>query len=877
MQLVFAHRNSDLDCIAAQLAVTRLFPGTRLVPALPLGPSTEKLFALYKDSLPLANLKSIDPANVSCIFLVDCNDVERLDERAQGFIAKLNPGCKKIIFDHHIPDSEQTPVEQNTLNELHKVGSATTILTNKLLHQGIMLSPIECTILLAGIYEDTGCLLYQGTTYEDISCAAELVKRGAMLDIVAELVKRKLTGEQAELLETLLAKVEIMEIQGQHIGLAYHETDEFIPGLGEITSHLLQITGSDVAVSLVRMGKRGHLVARSRIKYLDLRPLAKKYGGGGHKGAISCSVKAEELPSLKESVQHFLTSLIQPEPRAGEIMSRHPRIISPETTMEEAHTLLLRHNETGFIVMDSDTICGILSRSDVAKAQHHKLGHAKVTGFMSRPVITASPETPLSSLQDLMISHQIGLIPIIDQNANLMGLVYRKDVFHATYSPATDYPDFHGAIPHMVAAAELGINLDNLPERTKHIFTLVGNVADELELKAFVVGGFVRDLFLSRDNFDIDITIEGPAIMLANKLAEKYPDQFIVKATHAPFGTAHLTFTGENALDIDLATARNEFYTHPASLPTVEPAGLKEDQLRRDFTINALALSLNKKNYGTIIDFWGGLHDLQTQTIRILHPYSFIEDPARILRACRFSARLGFSIAGKTVDLAIKASDLGIFDNLGGARIKQELRLILESRHRLTALRLLRDLTGGFRFLDTSIKLDRHTWHALVKAQFIAKARPAGDSWLLYLGILLTGLEAISLEACLSRLYLTEDEKNILRSGYQLALHPPEIPSQSERSQIFHLFDNYPPIALAIGAAASKYSRDLRHAIALYWDQLHCVKTLLTGEDLKAMGMKQGPEIGHVLSLLRDQKLDGKISNQDDEKQWVVAYLQQGQ
>lgn len=875
VQLVFAHRNSDLDCIAAQLAVTRLYPGTKLVPALPLGPSAEKLFSLYKDSLPLADLKRIDPANISCIFLVDCNDVERLDERAQAFIAKLSSSCKRVIFDHHVQENEPVPDTQNIFNELHKVGSATTILTNKLLGNEVMLSPVECTILLAGIYEDTGCLLYNSTTYDDITCAAELVKRGAMLDMVAELVKRKLTGEQAELLEALLAKTEILEIQGQHIGLSCHETAEFIPGLGEITSHLLQVAGTDIAVCMVKMGKRCHLVARSRIHYLDLRPLAKKYGGGGHKGAIACSVKAEEFSSLQEAARQFLYSEIHPEPQAREIMSRQPRIISPNTTMEEANTLLLRHNETGFVVMADDTICGILSRSDIAKAQHHKLGHAKVSGFMSRPVITAIPETPLSTLQDLMISHQIGLIPIIDKNANLTGLVYRKDVFHATYSPVKRPTDFHGAIPLVVASADLGINLNKLPKRTRHIFNMVADAADELNVRAFAVGGFVRDLFLQRDNFDIDITIEGSAIALANKLAEKYPEQFIVKATHVPFGTAHVSYSGEGTLDIDFATARNEFYTHPASLPTVEPAGLKEDQLRRDFTINALALSLNKNDYGSVIDFWGGLQDLQTKTIRVLHPYSFIEDPARILRACRFSARLGFSLEEKTADLAMKASGLGIFDNLGGARIKQELRLILESHQRLAALRLLKDLTGGLRFLDTGIKLDRFIWGGLRKAQIIARARPDSDNWLLYLGVLLTGLETISLEPCLSRLYLTEDEKNILRSGHQLALQPPATSPSLRHSEIFHLFDNYPPLALAIGAAVSRGPHFLRQAVTLYWDKLHQTKSLLTGEDLKALGMQQGPGIGYVLGLLRDQRLDGKINSKEDEKRWVLKYLQQ--
>src|SRR5208337_1324879 len=150
----------------------------------------------------------------------------------------------------------------------------------------------------------------------------------------------------------------------------------------------------------------------------------------------------------------------------------------------------------------------------------------------------------------------------------------------------------------------------------------LGNLADEMGYHAYLVGGFVRDLLLRNENFDIDIVIEGEGIRFAEEMARR----FHVKARmHKEFGTAKVLY--RDGFKVDVATARLEYYKAPAALPIVEHSSLKLDLYRRDFTINTLAISLNRNTFGELVDFFGAQRDIKDKSIRVLHSLSFVEDP----------------------------------------------------------------------------------------------------------------------------------------------------------------------------------------------------------------------------------------------------------
>ena len=219
------------------------------------------------------------------------------------------------------------------------------------------------------------------------------------------------------------------------------------------------------------------------------------------------------------------------------------------------------------------------------------------------------------------------------------------------------------------------------------IFKLVGNTARELGVRAFVIGGYVRDCFLGIPNDDIDIVVEGSGIALAEAVAAKCGAKVSVFRN---FGTAMLKYKG---IEVEFVGARRESYDRNSRKPVVEDGTLEEDQLRRDFTINAMAFSLQEDDFGALVDPFHGIKDLADGIIRTpLDPeQTYSDDPLRMLRAIRFATRLGFTIVPESLDAMRRmASRLKI---LSRERIVEELDKMLLTGKPSRAFRLM-DETG---------------------------------------------------------------------------------------------------------------------------------------------------------------------------------------
>ncbi|MBU1932955.1 MAG: hypothetical protein KKC66_03535 [Candidatus Omnitrophica bacterium] len=219
-----------------------------------------------------------------------------------------------------------------------------------------------------------------------------------------------------------------------------------------------------------------------------------------------------------------------------------------------------------------------------------------------------------------------------------------------------------------------------IPEKFFNVIKLVGKTAEEYKSLAYMVGGPVRDILLSAGNHDLDFVIEGDAIKFAEDLNKRLKGDL---RTHSAFGTATVTFKD---MKVDIVTARQETYKRPAAYPDVEPATIKEDLFRRDFTINAMAVSVNKKDFGRLVDFYGGLGDLRKKLIRVMHDRSFIDDPTRIFRAVRFSVRFGFKIEPRTRRLMKEAIMDGLLGELNRGRVRKEIGLLLKEKKPLKCL-----------------------------------------------------------------------------------------------------------------------------------------------------------------------------------------------
>ena len=211
----------------------------------------------------------------------------------------------------------------------------------------------------------------------------------------------------------------------------------------------------------------------------------------------------------------------------------------------------------------------------------------------------------------------------------------------------------------------------NIPEPILNLLQEIGEVGGK---GTYLVGGFVRDLLLKQPSLDIDIVVEGDAIRVAEAMRNRWNGTVHV---HPQFGTATVTPANQHLPKIDFVTARRETYESPGALPIVAYGTITDDLCRRDFSINALAMRLDTKAFGTIVDKTGGIGDLESGTIRVLHKRSFVDDPTRIFRACRYAGRYGFRIADS--DSVLIREALPVLVELSGERIRNEIdRVLLE-------------------------------------------------------------------------------------------------------------------------------------------------------------------------------------------------------
>lgn len=867
MEIVVAHNNMDFDSLAAQFAVTKLYPGTRMAPGNVQAPNLREFLTLYRDLLPIVDLQYVDVEKITHVFIVDCQNIDRIDDVPRKLITQKL--VTHTLFDHHPPDAEGLAKGARQDSSVKAVGSCTAMLVGMMMEKGIELEPFEATLLLIGIYEDTGCMTYSGTTELDARSVAFLLTHGADLNQVNNFINPKLGQEQTDLFQTLIANAKPVTISGAKVMLAHAKCEKYIEGLATLTRRLLEVSSASAAITVVFMRDRTHIVGRSDTPAINVRTVVREFGGDGHAGAASAVTKETDLPALLQKIEQLVAGSARPEPVARELMSTPVRTITPEAAMDEAGRLMLRYGHDGLVVMEEEQIVGVVSKRDVDKANHHKLAHAPVRGFMSTPAIFIEEQTPLSEIQSMMVSNDIGRLPVVDQNGKLIGIVTRKEVLSTLFG-SSSMNEIEPAISPKQRRIDFREKLKLLDEPTEWLFQTVGELADQIGMKAYAVGGCIRDMYLGRPNFDLDFVIEGSAIDLASVLEEAYPGRFEVVAKHERFNTATLVFSADTKREVDLSTARTEFYEFPAALPTVEAAVLEHDLFRRDFTINALALALNKSEYGFVFDFFNGVSDIDARLIRILHPFSFIEDPTRIVRAVRFASRLNFELEERTKQLAHRAIEMGMFDNLGGFRLKEELRLMFESAHRIEALELLDALGGGLRYLAANLSFDETARQHLKVAERILSSNRLDRYWIVYLGTLLAPLPSSELERVIDRLVLANDEREWIRSGIKLTAELHAVQSKTPaNSEIYSLLHGYSDQALSVAASLAKAGSPSRDWIKHYLDELRGVRTSISGNDLIRIGFPQGPLIKEALQELHVARLNGEVQTPAQEFEFI--------
>lgn len=887
--LITTHQNADFDAFAATVGAVKLFPDARIVFAGSLNRNVREFASLHGDGLPIMSLRSVDLSSVGRLVIVDTADCTRLGE-----IADLcgKPGVEVVIFDHHPGSSNLKPSFVRPENwVLSTDGSQASSMVHILRGRDIPISPLEASIFALGIHEDTGSLTYPQSTVRDAEMLAVCMRLGASQALIERYLHNPLTPDQRDLLLRVIDEVRTVRIHGHDVFVAALDSETYVDGLSVIAHKVMDLLNCEVLIQAVRMIGRVFVTARSRLGSVDVATLLHTVGGGGHAQAASGVVRNATAQDVADRLLATLNDAPQELLTAAHIMSRPVHFIAVDTSVTEALLVAQRYGHSGIAVKEDGAVVGMAARRDLDKAIRHGLGHAPVKGIMSRNVIFAPESATVEELRRLMVDATVGRIPVVADKAyfqakrrgrtrvsDVKGIVTRTDVL-AAFQEAEERREVQAAYqacmlqplgelpffgPILQAAAALSSGFDGV----------------------YLVGGFVRDLILSLPNADLDIAVEGDGVQFAELLAQELGGRVRV---HQKFQTAvvlppnEMLVTaplwikeGREPFHIDVATSRTEFYDYPAALPVVEHASIRQDLFRRDFTINAMAVSLKGAEYGTVLDFFGGLTDLQTGVIRVLHNLSFIEDPTRIFRAVRYENRYGFRMDEQTRALAKGCVDMHLVGDLSSARLRDELIALLGERsvdwslERFHQLGVAKQVHPRLATGPKTVALI-HRMDGLIAELAVA---PEVRRWRIRLAALTRNMRHDELFIWLEKLRLRHADINVLRDS--VVLSPRMAEKLANRAlevwEAYKLLSRLSTESLIYLLAVSE-ERAVHERVYEYLTELRHRRLTLSGADVIALGLKQGPAVGNVLQELLRARIEGRIGNREEEEQMAEALV----
>ncbi len=875
MELITTHINADFDALASMIAAGKLYPDA----VMAFSGAQEKSirdFLLHSAAyaLDIRKLSKIDITTVTRLILVDI--------RQAGRIGKLAGLCTRgdidiHVYDHHPPSGDDV---RGSLEVIEPCGSTTAIMCRLLQERGLGVSPEEATIMMLGIYEDTGNLTFPSTTGDDFRAAAFLLGQGANLNVVADMVIKELNAEQVSLLNQLIENSYMKRFHGIEVMFATAAANTYIDDFAVLVHKLKNMSSVNALFAMANMDDRIYIVGRSRLKEINAGEILAAFGGGGHATAASATVHDMTLIQIEQELHHMLDNSIVPAARARDIMSSPVKTITPDTALQDASRMLTRYNINVLpVVDDKERLVGLISRQIIERAKHHGLKHQPVSAYMSTETAVVRPTTALARVQRHIIVENQRFLPVVDPRRRIVGAITRTDLMRALHLDDVVEPDAHEPEPKYARTRVMaGMLKERLPAGVLALLKQVSSAADAMNCNAYAVGGFVRDLYLRGINLDIDIVIEGDGVAFARAFAASHG--YGVKV-YKKFGTAIITI--DENLKIDIASARLEYYEKPAALPTVEWSSIKLDLYRRDFTINTLAVRLNQQHFGQLIDFFGARRDIKEKQIRVLHNLSFVEDPSRIFRAIRFEKRFNFQISKLTRSLIENAVQSEFLQNLSGKRIFSELQLLLKEERVRTLMKRLNDF-DLLKYIHPAVcynpavnRLMKNIERVMAWYDLLYLDNQC-EKWFVYFLGLIDRLSAAEAEQLLRRCDIKRAYAVPIMvaktSGMQVLLDLTN-KKNLQNADIYRILHQIPhDVSLYLMA---KSGRPLtKKAFSVYFTQLQHARVHLTGNDLKQLGIEPGRSYRHILDCLQDAVLNGQVAGRDDELRFVQRTFLKG-
>ncbi len=420
MKIITTHKATDFDAFASVIAATLLYKDA--IPVLPksLNPNVKAFLSIHKDLFDVKFPKEVDLEKVKTLIVVDTNGWHRLD-RMTALKARSN--LELILWDHHKGgniDAKWKCQEQT--------GATVTLLLREIRQKKILLTPMQSTLFLAGLYEDTGSLMFPSTTAEDAYAAAYLLERKADLKIVSSFLQPAYGEIQKDILFTMLKSATRVKIRGLSISISKVKIKKHVSSLSVVVHMYREILNVDAAFGIFAEEDRGKsiIIGRSGSEEINISKVLRDFGGGGHQGAGSAMIQSNRSDEIKNKILEMIRDNRSSLVTIGDLMSYPVFSVAPDTRLEEVSQILNEKGCTGFPVMDGEQMVGIISRRDLQKVKQVSQLKVPVKAFMSRNCITIDPSKSPADAARLMVIHDIGRLPVI-QDGRLIGIITRSD------------------------------------------------------------------------------------------------------------------------------------------------------------------------------------------------------------------------------------------------------------------------------------------------------------------------------------------------------------------------------------------------------------------------------------------------------------------
>lgn len=888
MEIITTHLEADFDGIASMVAAKKLYPEAHLV--LPAGAQSRERTYLANHPVSLTPITELTLTDITRIIVVDADHQDRL-----GPLEKVlkNQSVSIHIWDHHPMEPSNPLAKRAELLKLEPVGATITLLVEELQARSHTWTPEEATLFAIALYEETGHFTYQHTTPRDLHVAAKLIETGADLTTVTEVIKRKWTIPQVALFNALLQGTQLLTLGQRRIAFVALAWPEYVSDLAPLLQQIGQLHGTDAVVGAVAMEGKVQFIGRSRHPDMDMNHIAKAFGGAGHTMAAAASIKGQTLVEVEQRLRDLLQEQSKTWLPIRRLMTAPVRTVEQGTSIKQTERLMTQYEVNALPVVDTQgAFLGLATREAVQKGLYHKLGTQPVEHIMLRDIFSATPTTAFEDVQHQMVERNQRIVPILEKK-QVIGIFSRTDLLRALHQgpvteaepsalktesiPSTSMPLHTWNVTHLLT--------NHLPPPLQTFLKTIATLADQLNVSAFLVGGFVRDLLMNIPNFDLDVVIEGDGIQFGKALAKALSAEWTI---HERFGTVSMKLP--KALNLpqmhhmDVATARTEYYEYPTALPTVERSSIKKDLYRRDFTINALAIRVNRAP-GELLDYFGGRRDMKDKVVRVLHSLSFVEDPTRVFRAIRFEQRFGFRISKETEQFIQQAQTMDLFQRLSGSRLGNELIHMLEEPAPAKGIRRLEEFRL-LRFIHPKLQVKpavQDLFHAIEKMlTWFTVEHPETliKRWIIYGLAWFEPLGQAELTGTWKKLGFPQGQ--IRTAGDYLSAQHTLIRTLNKKhvapSEAFVVLADWPQELLLFLMAKTQLKSSTHAAMERVRSYLTTWRHLsigLTGHDLEAMGLPKGPAYRRVLDRVLKARLDGLVTTEEDEYRLAKTLIEQ--